>query len=127
MTTPSSAASAVVVMDGTVSTGNHHTAGPGFGHVEADQTVGFSTPARAMPDTSAATSTMLVTAKIHQNHAADPAGTETRACRVVTSAVRPDSRTNAHDHHQTSSRRREIISASAAEDNPAMPQTRTYV
>src|SRR6266487_3526478 len=114
MTTPSSAASAVVVvMDGTVSTGIHDTAGPGFGHSGADQTRGCSTPARAMPDTSTATSTVLVRAKIHQNHDADPAGT--------------DSRTNAHDHHQTSSRRREIISASAAEDNPAMPQTRTYV
>src|SRR5438034_6807474 len=101
MTTPSSAESAVVVvMDGTVSTGIHDTAGPGFGHSGADQTIGFSTPARAMPDTSTATSTMLVTAKIHQNP--DPAGTETRACSVGTSAVRPDSRTNAHDHHQTS-------------------------
>src|SRR5205809_7021446 len=104
MTSPSSAASAVVVVvEGTVSTGTHDTAGPGFGHSGADQTIGFSTPARAMPDTSTATSTMLVTAKIHQNHDADQAGTETRACSVGTSAVRPDSRTNAHAHHQTSS------------------------
>src|SRR5438034_9933332 len=112
-------------MDGTVSTGIDDTAGPGSGHAGADQTIGFSTRARAMPDKSTATSTMLVTAKIHQNHDADPAGTETRACSVVTSAVRPVSRANAHDHHQTSSRRREIISASAAEDRAAMPQTRT--
>src|SRR5947199_10160320 len=99
MTSPSSAASAVVVVvEGTVSTGTHDTAGPGVGHSGADQAIGFSTPARAIPDTSPATSTMLVTAKIHQNHAADPAGTETIARSVGPSAVTPHPRTNAPDH-----------------------------
>src|SRR5512132_2402789 len=89
------------------------------------QTIGFSVPARPMPDTSIAASTMLVIAKIHQNHDADPAGTEPIACSVVTSAVSPVSRTNAQDHHQTSSSRREIIKASAAEETAPMPQIRT--
>src|SRR6476619_519320 len=89
------------------------------------QTIGFAVPARPIPDTRVATSTMLVIAKIHQNHDADPAGTEPIACSVVTKAVRPVSRTHAQDHHQTSSSRREIISASAAEDTAAMPQIRT--
>src|SRR5437588_12294160 len=100
MTNPSSAASALVlVVDGTVSTGIHDTAGPGFGHSGADQAIGFSTPARAMPDTSTAASTMFVTGKIHQKHDTDPAGTEPIAGSAGTSAVRPDSRADARDHH----------------------------